>query len=299
MATGVCPHGRFANEAPFHMPLRKLWNAFRGRTPSDGTPSEPTTQKTKSAATARVEHVSAHQPPVVGAKPALGIFRLGRGPHDPLCRAIRKSGATSVLDISVEDGTRAIAVVEALSKADPNATIRYAAVDQFELAGGVVSLMQFHRNLRKHAIRPQIFPLDVATAVVRVAYTIGAVDLVLIGRESTELTALSDDQWNSLLRRVTHPDSLVLRQRGESWDRFEIAGATHAAISPRRIIESIGREWAALVPLLPSCPGFSLSRPIQSAYFNGSPNSNKICVNPGRETRVSGLVFNGLDWSDG
>jgi hypothetical protein len=153
---------------------------------------------------------------------------LGRGPHDRLCRAIGKSGATSVLEVSVGDGSRAIAVVTALSKANPSAAIRYAAVDQFELVNGEVSLMQFHRNLRQHAIRPKIFPMDVATAIVQVGYTIGAVDLVLIGQESPE-TTLSVDQWTDLLRRVTHRNSIALLQEGESWKRLEIDAATQPA----------------------------------------------------------------------
>ena len=77
------------------MPLRKLWNVFRGRTPSDVTPSEPTKPAAISGHRTLRPHV---RPTVVAAKPARGILGLGRGPHHPLCRAIRKSGASSVLE---------------------------------------------------------------------------------------------------------------------------------------------------------------------------------------------------------
>tara|TARA_R110002049_G_scaffold4601_5_gene32276 strand:- start:392217 stop:392978 length:762 start_codon:yes stop_codon:yes gene_type:complete len=240
------------------MPLRKLWNALRGQTPSQsatvadgatehlphesvqanasvrsGTGSQPQVQanphkavKSKHAAagTESTAKAVAKKPAAAssrGAKTGRGLLGLGRGPHDPLCRAIKKSGATSVLEISVGDGTRAVEVVQTLAKATPGTPIRYTAIDQFELAGGEISLMQFHRDLRQHGIRPQIFPSDIISGVTRVAYTLGAVDLILIA-ENAASDSPTPAQWEKLLSRVAHPGTLVLRQTGDAWTRVDV-----------------------------------------------------------------------------
>jgi len=154
------------------MPLRKLWNALRG------TPSlaESTTLDAASPSHGQVDAKSQTVKPtadrivtsrssaeVHGAKASRGLLGFGRGPHEALCRSIKKNNAPvhSVLEIGVEDGTRAVAVIEALAKGNPHHTIRYLALDQFELAGGPITLVQFHRDLRQSGIRPQIFPEDV------------------------------------------------------------------------------------------------------------------------------------------
>ncbi len=92
------------------------------------------------------------------------------------------------------------------------------AIDQFEMAGGEVTLKAFHKSMRSEGIRPHVFPEPINRGLVSVANTIGPVDLVII--------AASQDQWqtpetHSLLARVTHSDTVVLFQDEESWERFE------------------------------------------------------------------------------
>ena len=216
------------------MPLRKLWNALRGHHPSAGQlPKDSGTRETghrvsrERDATASTKQTMAapdvakptHAKP--SAKKSRRILGLSRSPHTSLCRLVKQSNAKSVLEIGVSDGTRAIAVVQTLSKADPKHPIRYAAIDQFELAGGEVSLLQFHRELRKNDIRPQIFPSDIESGLTRVAYTLGAVDLILMSESAAADKSVSENDWHRLLQRVTHQESVVLRQSGDQWNEIK------------------------------------------------------------------------------
>jgi len=186
------------------MPLLKLWNSIRGRSTKtqsidQGPAAEPrTTTKTKKS----------------NRGSGLGIF--GGGPHAGLCKRVKSVDASSVLEISVEDGSRALAVLETIEKTNKN--VRYLAIDQFEMAGGPVSLKQFHQTLRSRGFRPQLFPETIQRGLIRVAHTVGAVDLVLI--------AALPETWQTpqvlpLLSRVTHQSSLVLyRDEEETWKTY-------------------------------------------------------------------------------
>jgi hypothetical protein len=189
------------------MPLLKLWNALRGQ-PSTTTPAESGTGQTTPAAPAPL---------------ARHRFSLGRGPHGTLCKLARQAQPKSVLEISVGDGSRALALLKALeSTTDP---IRYAAIDQFELAGSPLTLKQFHRVLRGQQVRSaRLFPEAIGEGLVRVASTIGAVDLVLI--------AVPAERWQTptilpRLMRVTHAESQVLYLEGETWNRWEPVPTCH------------------------------------------------------------------------
>ena len=211
------------------MALRKLWNTIcghksLGQNSTDGTIPASAADPSGAAKTA---HPSST--PTRHKKTSRGILGLGRGPHDSLCRLIRKTNAKSILEISVGDGSRAVAVVSALAKANPGSPIRYSAIDQFELSGGSISLMQFHRDLRQHGIRPQIFPGDVKSGLIRVAHTIGAVDLVLISSDGTQIGDFEVPPPH-LLSRVSHPESLILRRSEDTWTRFDNIQTTQQVI---------------------------------------------------------------------
>ncbi len=151
-------------------------------------------------------------------KPAVSkrsVFDLvSGGPHGPLCRMIKKTGAGSVLEVGVGDGTRAEAVLRTLLKSRPDPAIRYIAIDQFELAGGPVTLKQFHQQIRAIGVKPSLIPMPTVQGLTRVAHTFGSVDLVLLA--DAEIDAI-----DHVLARVTHPESLVLRFDGQTWQPLE------------------------------------------------------------------------------
>jgi hypothetical protein len=131
--------------------------------------------------------------------------------------------AATVLEISVGDGSRAIAILQTLGDSQQ---VRYVAIDQFEMSGGEVTLKAFHKTMRSEGIRPHVFPEPINRGLLRVANTIGPVDLVII--------AAGADQWQtpetlSLLARVTHGETVVLFQDEESWERFEPASPIQAS----------------------------------------------------------------------
>ena len=127
---------------------------------------------------------------------------------------IKKTAAGSVLEVGVGDGTRAAAVLRTLLKSRPDPAIRYIAIDQFELTDGPVTLKQFHQQIRAIGVKPSLIPMPTVQALTRVAHTFGSVDLVLLA--DAEIDAI-----DHVLARVTHPESLVLRFDGQSWQPLE------------------------------------------------------------------------------
>ena len=184
------------------MPLLKLWNSFRGRsTKGQSTDQGPVAESKRTTSKTR-------------AGRGRGIF--GGGPHAGLCKQIKSVDVDSILEISVEDGSRALAVLQAVQKRNENA--RYIAIDQFEMAGGPVTLKQFHQTLRASGFRPQVFPETMERGLIRVAHTIGTVDLVLIAAAPV---TWQTPQLLALLSRVTHQETLVLyREEEETWKKF-------------------------------------------------------------------------------
>ncbi|MCP4888673.1 MAG: hypothetical protein GY904_18920 [Planctomycetaceae bacterium] len=149
------------------------------------------------------------------AAPKRRLF--GGGPHAGLCRQLKGLEIESVLEISVDDGTRALAVLEVLQKKCLQ-PVRYAAIDEFELGGSTFGLRDFYCLLREHDVRPQLFPEKVDNGLRNVANNLGAMDLVLI--------ATTADRWQNpvtlhLLSRITHPDTLILHYENDAWVRFQ------------------------------------------------------------------------------
>ncbi len=194
------------------MPLLKLWNSLRGRSSDNPTSDDGRTARRKPSADSK--------PAAPKGKPARRILGIGGGPHGALCKQIRPLRVETVLEVSVGDGSRALAVLNALAKHNPQ--VRYAAIDQFEMSDSPVTLKEFHRSLRAAQTRAQLFPDSISRGLVRIASTIGTIDLVLIAAEA--------DQWQTpailpLIDRITHQDSVVFYLAGESWQRYQLPKA--------------------------------------------------------------------------
>jgi hypothetical protein len=202
------------------MPLLKIWNSLLGRSNNESSPAggqaEATEPEGCPPSTVQVAKPAGQKPK---KKSGRGILGLGnRGPHATLCKQLRSLQVSTVLEITVDDGTRAAAVLSTLGR--QNQQIRYAAIDQFELSGGPITLKAFHQSLRAEDVRPQIFPDSIERGLVRVSSTIGAIDLVLIG---ADLEVWQKPAVLALLPRILHPHSLVLYRSEEAWIRYESA----------------------------------------------------------------------------
>ena len=128
------------------MPLLKLWNAMWGRSAGATSASQQSTSPTPTLAEPAAKSVGRQ----VSKSRGSGFNLFGSNPHGALCKQVRATQAKSVLEVGVGDGSRAVAVMGTL--ANSGSPIRYFGIDQFELAGGAVSLKDFHRSLRAAGI---------------------------------------------------------------------------------------------------------------------------------------------------
>ena len=138
-------------------------------------------------------------------------------PHSGLCKLLKPLSVHSVLEIGVGDGSQAIAVMETLSRQSDS--IRYYAVDEFEMAGGV-NLKQFHQTLRNHSIHPQLFPGPVDRGLMKIAHTIGSVDLILVADANV---IDSNPAVTEMLARISHEGTGVLVARNDTWSSMEVS----------------------------------------------------------------------------
>ena len=191
------------------MPLLKLWNAIwgsAGEQPAlELATTDPANQEKSPSQTASPSRRETSK------RKGKGFGLFSSNPHSGLCKLAVATEARSVLEIGVGDGSRALAVVEALAKRGP--AVRYFGIDQFELAG-TVSLKDFHRTLRAAGIHPQLFPETVNRGLIRFLHTVGRADLVLL---SDGPSILDDPLSGSLLRRVSGPGTTILGLQDDLW----------------------------------------------------------------------------------
>ncbi len=205
------------------MPLLKLWNCITGRSAAPESAEQGPATKTEPRSGSKSTPTLAPK-----SKSRNNAFGLFGGPHAGLCKMVKSIPAASVLEISVDDGSRALAVLKTLSKKQEKVT--YYAIDQFEMDGGI-SLKQFHQTLRAANVTPRLFPDEVDRGLMRIAHTIGAVDLVLIAADAE---VWQNDATIQSLSRVCHTGTEVLHLEGETWQRFDttllqVAGRRRAA----------------------------------------------------------------------
>ena len=201
------------------MPLLKLWNSLRGQSTNTPQPkaeqsSEP---KKQTSSTSEKNHAQSAKR---SGKTAFGIF--GSGPHSGLCKQLKPLSVHSVLEVGVGDGSQAIAVMETLSR--NSESIRYYAVDEFEMAGGV-NLKQFHQTLRNHNIHPQLFPGPVDRGLMKISHTIGSIDLILVADASV---IDNNPAITEMLARISHEGTSVLVAKNETWTSLEVLIGTRS-----------------------------------------------------------------------
>ena len=202
------------------MPLRKLWNSICG-TPSYSVHSpkeskavdKPRTNDDLPAAKKNSKQAKPTQP----KSSLLDVF--SRGSEAAICRLVKRSGAKSVLEIGVGDGKRAISVATSLLESNPDETVRYAAIDVFEMGGGQITLREFNQQLREHNVQPTLIPMPVLPGLARVSSTLGFIDLVLIA-EPTE--SIASETLKAALRRLTSQDSAVYQLVDEKWTKINV-----------------------------------------------------------------------------
>ena len=207
----------FLRSGSASMALLKLWNALRGRTTDEPAPPAGSSQSEQPGPAA----APVAKPAERKAKPG-GLSLFGGGAsHPALLKHLRSVTAQSVLEIAVGDGSRALEVLDLLAKnaASSNegepTSIRFVAMDQFEMGGGSHTLKEFHQLMRNSGVRPQVFPEPIDRGLMRVAHTIGSIDLIII---SSDAGSWQTPETKSLLSRISHEDSLILFETENGWN---------------------------------------------------------------------------------
>lgn len=209
------------------MPLQKLWNALFGNKGSANAPAAVAASRA-TAETAAAERSTAFAAAAVVEPETTEHTRATPPPRRcqwDLRKWLKQIPAASVLEIGIGDGSRAAEVIRVLANRHQIDSVRYAVIDQFELAGGGVTLKDYHRGIRQRGIRVKVFPEPLLRGLERVSVTVGPVDLVLVGRSPDSLAAPEVDRK---LRRVCHPATVVLALNGRRWER--VAVGTGAAV---------------------------------------------------------------------
>ncbi|KAA5545544.1 hypothetical protein FYK55_07855 [Roseiconus nitratireducens] len=195
------------------MPLRKLWNSICGSSTkpsadpkSVAATSAPSTAE--SAGTVSAGTVAAEPPKVLKRSRGITLTREAK----KICRLIPSSTVGSVLEVSVGDGSRAAAILQSLRKAQPETTVRYIAVDLFELGGNPLSLREFHRQLREQHAQAQLVPMPTPAGLQRVAHTFGSVDLILWGAQRAP-----GNEELRVLARLCKPETTCLSIGPDGW----------------------------------------------------------------------------------
>lgn len=220
------------------MSLMKFWNSLCGRAsapidtvssgatdkPRDsvtpggalGGSTEPTSSKPTDQATTAASSNAAQATGAQVSTPRRGVLSmLSRGEHDGLLKIIQERKPSRILEIGVGDGSRTPALLSMLSQSGCQpGDVKVIVIDEFELAGGDVTMRDYHRQLAGLSIRPVIFPEPVGRGIFSVAHRFGAVDMVLV---DAKVSATYPDELANLLVKVTHERSVVLSNESGKW----------------------------------------------------------------------------------
>jgi hypothetical protein len=169
------------------------------------------------------------------------LFHLSKpAANRPLYQAIYRHRAQKIVELSVGDGRRARQMIEmAQRQAALPTDVHYVGLDLFEsrsefsLPGG--SLKEVHQLLRGTGARVQLVPGNPPDALMRLANSLGKVDVLIV---PAELDSLSFARLWFFVPRMLHEQSRVFVQRTGN------KGETVLAIMPREEIDRLAATGA-------------------------------------------------------
>jgi hypothetical protein len=139
----------------------------------------------------------------------------------PVYQAIQRAHALKIVELGIGRGQRAIKMIETAKKASPEQTVHYVGIDLFEgrdeSAGPGLTLKEAHQLLRRDGVRVQLVPGNLADSLIRIANSLGKVDLLIL---PAELDSPSCSRVWYFVPRMLHNDSQVFIERtGEDGQR--------------------------------------------------------------------------------
>lgn len=151
----------------------------------------------------------------------------------PLYRAVRGRRVSSVLEINASSFQRSERLIHWLREQGMAEGFRYAVIDPFEMGGSDrLTLKGCHSMLSKLGAKPFPVPMtgSLATALTRVAHTIGSVDLLVADCPAEQL---DEATVRAIMPRIIHADSLVMGQSRGS-DKLVSIDVHHFTSEPIR-----------------------------------------------------------------
>jgi hypothetical protein len=154
----------------------------------------------------------------VDETPAVAVKRIPHPKKNAWSKLVAERQIASILDTDLGDASRAVELLEAIV-CDAAPTPKYVAIDDFDLAGGGTTVLQFHQRVRRVGGKAVPIPGAIDEGLRQLSRTIGTVDLVLIDEANPHW---QDDEIRRLLGRVIHPGTLVLcRDAKNKWNALE------------------------------------------------------------------------------
>jgi hypothetical protein len=132
----------------------------------------------------------------------------------PVYQAIHRRHVQKIVEVGVGAGQRAIRMIAAARLASPQTDIRYVGLDRFEdrseSDGPGMSLKEAHQLLRGANAHIQLVPGPPPDALMRVANSLGKVDLLIM---PAELDSESFSRVWFFVPRMLHEQSVVFIER--------------------------------------------------------------------------------------
>jgi|GEM_PF-1315834 len=162
----------------------------------------------------------------VDETPEVVVKRIPHPKKNAWSKLITGRQINSILDTNIGDASRAVELLEAIV-CDAVPRPKYVAIDDFDLAGGGMTVLQFHQRVRRVGGQAVPIPGAIDEGLRQLSRTLGTVDLVLIDNSKTQLQT---EETRRLISRVTHPGTLLLRRDAKNnWaiiERGVIAAST-------------------------------------------------------------------------
>lgn len=138
----------------------------------------------------------------------------------PIYLAIRRSRALKIVELGIGDGSRAMRMIAVAKLASPGMDVEYCGLDRFEdQAGPRLTLKGAHRLLGDVGGRVRLVPGDPPESIVRIANSLGKVDLLIL---PAELESPSIARVWFFVPRMLHQRSIVLIEREQPDGRREL-----------------------------------------------------------------------------
>jgi hypothetical protein len=128
----------------------------------------------------------------------------------PIYRAIGRLKAKKIVELGIGDGRRALRMIEVARRASASSDVHYVGMDLFEgrteANGQRLSLKAAHQLLRRAGVPVQLVPGNPADGLMRLANSLGKVDLLIVPAELESSAAAR--MW-FFVPRMLHEWSLV------------------------------------------------------------------------------------------